>query len=132
MPVTQRDVTVYAKRQAAINKSTKKNKLLQDLFKKDLEDGIALPADGPHVIELAPNGGTILSWEDEYMSLYMEPLLKKYGLRAAMAMAEKRMEEIRQAAPAKPEVEVLGVKYVGGFKMQVRANPTYRSQRKVA
>ncbi len=132
MPVTQRDVTVYAKRQAAINKSTKRNKILQELFKKDLEAGIPLPSDGPHVIELASNGGTVLSWEDEYRALYMEPLVKKHGLRIAMAMTEKHMEELRENAAPKPEVEILGVKYVGGYKMQVRANPTHRNQRKVA
>jgi hypothetical protein len=132
-PVTQREVTVYAKRQAAINRSAARNKILSTKFRENLDAGIPLPNDGPHEIVLASIGGRELSWEDEYRSLLVEGLVKKHGLRTAMLLASKHMEAIKENAPDKQTVEVLGVEYIGGYKLTVRANPTYRTtQRQVA
>lgn len=132
MPVTQREITIYAKRQAAINKSQARNKLLAEEFRKQLESGQALPDDGPHVIELAPNGGKELDWKSEFRALLIEKYAKRHAMRMAVLMAERDITEKETLAPPKQEVEILGKKYVGGYKLMVRANPTYRTVRKIA
>lgn len=132
MPVTQRDITVYAKRQAAINKSKKKQEDLSKAFRAQLDSGQALPDDGPYVLELSSQGGKQLDWKEELRIFLIEKNAKRHGVRMATMIAEQELARLEAAAPPNEPVEVLGKSYVGGYKLQVRANPTYRNQQRVA
>ena len=131
--IEQWKVTKFCKRAAALTRANKRQKELREEILDELTSGRALPAGGPFLIELAPNGGKeSIDWESLYTSLYTKACVKKYGPVEGELRALAHIEEIKKKAPAKAEVEIHGVKYVGGVKLLPKVNPDYRVVRSEA
>lgn len=129
MEIEVRKITKYAKRGAAIIRAKKRQEELRKEILEEMLQGLELPTHGPYVLALSQCGGKDFSWEDEYRFLLVKVFAKKRGLKVAQAMAEKKMKEMKEAAPNKESVELYGVEYVGGVKLEGKVNPDYRVQR---
>jgi hypothetical protein len=125
-------ITTFAKRGAALRRSKEKQETLRAELIKEMLEGLTLPETGPYVIKLSQVGGKEFSWESEYKALLTKVFTKKHGPKAALALAEKKMKELKAAAPDKEGVTIYGKKYVGGVKLESDVNPKYRVVTKVA
>ena len=134
MEITHRMLLKFATRAAAINRLQERQKELKELVTKALQEGVEPPADGPYVLDIMPVGGKDFSWEDECEALLVKAYSKKYPPKVAGAMAKDKMKEMKEGAPSKKSVTILGKEYVGGIKLQCKPNPDFVDEkvRKIA
>ena len=134
MEITNRMLLKLATRQAAMNRLKERQDALKEEIRQALDKGIEPPTDGPYILGIMQVGGKDFSWEDECEELLTKAYSKKYPPKVAAAAAKERMKEMKEQAPDKKSVNILGKDYVGGIKMQCKPNPDYveEKSRKVA
>jgi len=132
--ITQKDIDIFCRRAKALTESKKKQEALRGEIINFMVAGGILPSDGPWVVELAQNGGTKLSWEEEFAKLHVKylKLTDDYTKSEAEALTRARMEDIKKNAPEKDPLVIQGISYTGGVKLTPKINASFRRKRVAA
>ncbi len=120
--ITEKQVTKFAVRARKINLLNAKQKVAREEILNSLLEGQALPETGPYTIDLAPNGGTAWSWEEEYHKDLTAELKKQHkcSTSTAQKMAELQMKKMKDSWPEKDAITIHGKEYAGGVKLLSR------------
>lgn len=128
--IDQRKVTRYCKRARALNKVNK----IQNAIKKEIVNallaGEELPVGGPYVLDLSPVGGKeSVDWKQLYEDKLTRLKIAKLGIseKVAREIVKAEMETLQLSMKDKPPVNIHGVDYIGGVKLQPRVNDAYRA-----
>jgi hypothetical protein len=95
-----------------------------------------LPEAGSYTLDIAPNGGTELSWQEEYEKLYGRYIRLKsenaYSTEEIKALVAGKVADLKKNAPAKQAIVIGDKAYVGGIKLLPRVNGKSEAEEEAA
>lgn len=111
-------VTTYAKRKEYMHRVEKWVKRVRDFVVEQMKDEHKpCPANGPYILELAPDPRAAIPWKDEFRNYIIAVKMKaKKPEKQAVEEADKLLEAIAEQAEKK-----------AGVKLLVKVNPAYRT-----